>query len=139
MSEVEAALDFRRNSVRALQDETLRSAMRKATDTFIAMRTMGVSTVPIEEWRDRASAIRQDVLDHLTEYLDQFSANATREGAVVHRARDAQTACEIVFDILRDRDVHRVVKSKSMITEEIELNEFLIDCGMHVVETDLGG
>ncbi len=138
MSESRATLNFRKNSVRALQDETLRSAMRKATDTFIAMRTRGISTVPIEEWRDRASAIRQDVLDHLADYLDRFSVNATGEGAVVHRARDAQTAREIVFDILRDRGAHRVVKSKSMVTEEIDLNDFLIDHGLHVVETDLG-
>jgi L-lactate dehydrogenase complex protein LldF len=138
MSDSETTLEFRKNSVRALQDQTLRSAMRKATDMFIAMRAGGVATVPLDEWRDQASAIRQEVLDHLPDYLDRFCVNATREGAVIYRAKDAETARETVLGILKDRGAHRVVKSKSMVTEEIRLNDFLIDRGMHVVETDLG-
>jgi L-lactate dehydrogenase complex protein LldF len=93
---------------------------------------------PVEEWRDAASALRAQVIQELPGYLDEFSANATKAGAVVHRARDAETAREIVFHILHDRRATKIVKAKSMVTEEIHLNQFLEARGMQVIETDLG-
>lgn len=138
MSKTLSPLDFRRNAAQAVKDEPLREAMRIATDMFMTKRAQGLSMVPIELWRDQASAIRLDVLDHLPEYVDRFSSSATRAGAVMHRARDAEAAREIIFHILRDRGAKKIVKAKSMITEEIHLNEYLEDRGFQVVETDLG-
>ncbi len=129
---------FRDNAIAALQDSALRAAMRKATDIFIAMRINAVSDIPVEDWREKASAIRTRVLDNLPAYLDEFSATATRAGAIVYRAKDAQSARETVFHILKDRGVANIVKAKSMVTEEIGLNDYLMSRGMSVVETDLG-
>jgi len=112
--------------------------MRTSTNVFTAKRAEAVASVPIEVWRDRASAIRLNVLDNLPEYLDRFSANATRAGSIVYRAADAQAARDIVLHILKDRGVRKIAKSKSMVTEEIQLNGHLESHGMEVVETDLG-
>jgi len=129
---------FRSNTTTAIRDLKLRRAMQKATDTFTEKRTKGILSVPMEEWRDRASGIRERTLDSLTEFLDQFSENATRAGALVHRASDAQAARDIIYFLLKDRKVRSIVKAKSMVTEEIRLNRHLQDRGLHVVETDLG-
>ncbi len=138
MSETMSPLDFRKNSALAVKNRSLRNAMRTATDVFITKRGQGMADVPIETWRDQASEIRLDVLDHLSEYVERFSFHATQAGAIIHRARDAKAARELIFHILRDRKARKIVKAKSMITEEIHLNEYLEDQDFQVVETDLG-
>ncbi|HMK35881.1 MAG TPA: LutB/LldF family L-lactate oxidation iron-sulfur protein [Desulfomonilaceae bacterium] len=131
-------VNFRENVGRAIRDKSLRDAMRTSTDIFTIKRNEGVSQVPMEEWREEASAVRLQVLDNLQEHVDRFSMQATRAGAVVHRARDAQMARDTIFHLLKDRGAAKIVKAKSMITEEIHLNEHLQARGMDVVETDLG-
>jgi L-lactate dehydrogenase complex protein LldF len=138
MSKIEAAVDFRASSACALTDPTLRGALRHATGVFSQKRADATASVPIEEWRERASAIRMSVLDDLEDHVNRFAANATKAGAVVHRARDAATAREIIGWVLKDRGARKVVKSKSMISEEIHLNDHLIAEGLDVIETDLG-
>jgi L-lactate dehydrogenase complex protein LldF len=91
-----------------------------------------------EALRERAEAIRRHVLDHLDLYLEQFEARATALGARVHWARDAAEHNAIVLGILRERGASRVVKSKSMLTEECGLNAHLEARGIEVVDTDLG-
>ena len=95
----------------------------------------------LDEWeqlREKASQIKRHTITHLDEYLDQFSTNAERNGAIVHWASDAQEFNEIVYDILRSHGVQKMVKSKSMLTEECEMNPYLEQRGIEVVETDLG-
>jgi L-lactate dehydrogenase complex protein LldF len=95
----------------------------------------------VPEWevlREHASAIKQHTLSKLSEYLEQFEANATRLGAVVHWAADADEHNQIVLQILQQHRVRRLVKSKSMLTEECHLNPFLEQHGIEVVDTDLG-
>lgn len=95
----------------------------------------------IPEWeylRETASAIKTHTIANLGDYLEQFEANATRLGAVVHWARDADEHNEIVLGILRDNQTQRIIKSKSMLTEECHLNDFLTENGIDVVDTDLG-
>jgi L-lactate dehydrogenase complex protein LldF len=129
---------FRANAIKALSDATLRAAMRNATETFSAKRSDAVSGVPVEEWRDQASELRLHVLDNLADYVDSFETNATRAGANVHRARDSQEAKDIIAQVLKDRGVQKVVKAKSMVSEEIHLNPYLQSHGAKVVETDFG-
>lgn len=107
-------------------------------DVFITKRTAGVEGVPFEAYRDKASEVRLHVLDNLSDYVDQFSAAATKAGAVVYRAKDAEGARDTVLHVLRDRGVRTVVKAKSMVTEEIHLNSHLQTHGIQVWETDLG-
>ncbi len=95
----------------------------------------------LPEWerlRELAAQIKGHTLANLPDYLEQFEANATALGAVVHWAKDAQEHNEIVHQILKDNQVQRVVKSKSMLTEECHLNPYLESKGMQVVDTDLG-
>jgi len=112
--------------------------MRNATETFTIKRADAVASLPLEEWREEASAMRLHVLDNLSDYVDRFERNAARAGASVHRAKDSRAARETIAFILKDHSVGRVVKSKSMVSEEIHLNNYLQEEGVTVVETDLG-
>src|SRR4029077_13724409 len=91
-----------------------------------------------EELRTLASAIKEHTLTHLDEYLDQFEANATKNGIHVHWARDAAEHNKIVHDILRDRGAASLIKSKSMLTEEGGFRDYMASVGIKVIETDLG-
>src|SRR5262245_29067320 len=91
-----------------------------------------------EELRERAAAIKRHVIANLADLLEQFEANATRLGAVVHWARDAEEHNRIVHGLLEQHAVRRVVKSKSMLTEECGLNPYLEAHGIEVTDTDLG-
>ena len=91
-----------------------------------------------EELRDAADRIKKHTETHLDEYLVQFEQNATRNGVHVHWAEDAREYNEIVYEILSSHNVKKVVKSKSMLTEECHLNEHLQAKGIEAVETDLG-
>jgi len=95
----------------------------------------------LDEWeqlREKASAIKRHTVTHLDEYLEQFATNAEKNGVMVHWAKDAQEFNEIVLTILHDHGVKKMVKSKSMLTEECEMNPYLEAHGIEVVETDLG-
>ena len=91
-----------------------------------------------EELRSLGSQIKAHTLSRLAEYLEEFETRAVAAGAVVHWARDAREHNEIVFSLLRERGVTRLVKSKSMLTEECGMNHHLEARGVEVVDTDLG-
>jgi L-lactate dehydrogenase complex protein LldF len=104
-----------------------------------AKRDKAAAAVP--DWellRDTASRIKENVLSNLSEYLRQFEEAATRNGIMVHWAADAKEHNDIVLGILRKHKVDRMVKSKSMLTEECHLNEYLKENGVEVIDTDLG-
>src|SRR4029079_16735333 len=95
----------------------------------------------LPEWealRSLASAIKEHTLANLARYLEQFEANALRNGAHVHWARDAAEHNQIVLGILNSRRVRTLVKSKSMLTDECEMRPYLEKRGIEVMETDLG-
>ncbi|MEW6348360.1 MAG: LutB/LldF family L-lactate oxidation iron-sulfur protein [Thermodesulfobacteriota bacterium] len=138
MNQHKGSLDFRGNTAQAVQDAALRAALAHFTKVFAGLRTNGFKGIPAEEWREKASQVRIKVLDNLHEYLDQFSKAASKAGAVVHRAVDAQSARDTVAEILNAHKAENVVKSKSMVTEEIHLNAHLEEKGLRVIETDLG-
>lgn len=91
-----------------------------------------------EQLREAASQIKKHTVTHLADYLETFERNATANGAIVHWAKDADEYNSIVMQILRQHNVKKVVKGKSMLTEECHLNDNLIVNGIDVVETDLG-
>ena len=102
-------------------------------------RDRAASAVPDwEALRARASAIKEHALTHLDEYLRQFEANAIENGMQVHWARDADEHNRIVHGILERAGAKRLVKSKSMLTEECGLNPYLEARGIDVVDSDLG-
>ena len=102
-------------------------------------RDRAVAQVP--EWealREAASAVKEHTLSHLADYLERFEAAATANGVVIHWAADADAHNRIVGEILHAAGATRLVKSKSMLTEECGLNPYLEARGVEVVDTDLG-
>ncbi len=95
----------------------------------------------LPEWerlREAASAIKKHTITHLAEYLERFATNAEANGIHVHWAKDAAEFNTIALSILNSHGAKKLVKSKSMLTEECELNPYLERNGIEVVETDLG-
>lgn len=102
-------------------------------------RDNAVHAVP--EWeklRQLAAEVKRHTLANLADYLEQFEREATRRGIQVHWASTAEEHNQIVYDILKQHHVNKVVKSKSMLTEECHLNPFLQERKIEVVDTDLG-
>jgi L-lactate dehydrogenase complex protein LldF len=93
------------------------------------------------EWellRETASQIKNNVLSNLNEYLIQFEQQAQKNGITVHWAIDGEEHNHIVHSLLAKKGVKKIVKSKSMLTEECHLNEYLHEKGIEVIDTDLG-
>ncbi|MCU0356331.1 MAG: lactate utilization protein [Cyclobacteriaceae bacterium] len=91
-----------------------------------------------EQLRETASQIKNHTLAHLHAYLLEFEQQALANGIQVHWAADAEEHNRIVHRIIQEHGVDRIVKSKSMLTEECGLNEYLLQQGIEVVDTDLG-
>src|SRR5690606_8209616 len=101
-------------------------------------RATVMEDIAFERLRGEMKAAKTEAIDNLDHYLDQFIAEAEASGTVVHLARDANEANRIIAGIAQARQVEVVAKSKSMVSEETELNHHLANLGMEVVETDLG-
>ncbi|MDR1790514.1 MAG: iron-sulfur cluster-binding protein [Propionibacteriaceae bacterium] len=131
---------FKVNAKKELANPVLRKNLRFATHTIRAKRRLRVSEVGEEAWqqlRDAAAEIKDRVARHLDTYLLQLEETLTAKGAVVHWARDAAEANQIVVDLVKAKQVQDVVKIKSMVTQEIDLNESLEANGVAAWETDL--
>ncbi|WP_433532278.1 LutB/LldF family L-lactate oxidation iron-sulfur protein [Micromonospora sp. CA-263727] len=123
---------------RALDDSQLRRNLGHATTTIRARSAAVIGELPDwEQLRAAGSAIKTDVLARLPELLEQLEAKVTAAGGVVHWAADAKEANRIVADLVRATGSDRVIKVKSMATQEIGLNEALTEAGIEPVETDL--
>jgi L-lactate dehydrogenase complex protein LldF len=100
-----------------------------------------IAAKQIPEWeqlREAASMIKSNVISNLHEYLLQFEANLKKNGITVHWADSAEEHNQIVYAILKAKEINQLVKSKSMLTEECHLNEYLEVRGIEVVNSDLG-
>ena len=123
---------------RALTDSQLRRNLAKATTTIRAKRAAVISELPDwEELREAGRAIKAHTMANLDSYLERLEAEFTARGGTVHWARDANEANQIVTSLVRATGSTEVVKVKSIVTEEIGLNEALADSGIDAVETDL--
>lgn len=137
-SNLRGALAFPDAARDGLADDTLRANLAHATGTIRAKRAQAVREV--RDWqqlRSAGSALKWQVTDHLPELLEQLEARVTAAGGVVHWARDAEEAGEIVTALALERDAREVLKVKSMATQEIGLNETLAHSGITAIETDL--
>ncbi len=123
----------------ALANPRLQAAVRGATQRMAGGRQTAVAALPeMDALRDHARAIRAHTIAHLDRYLRQFAESVERRGGHVHFAATAEEAVAIVREIAARHDVKTVVKGKSMVSEEIELNAGLERAGVEVIETDLG-
>ena len=117
---------------------------RDAVAASAARRTQGRVDILWQDYEDPdamrrlAGQIKRHTLDHLDEYLRKAEASLQQGGAQVHFASQASSAREIILGILEQHQVRKIVKSKSMATEEIHLNPFLEKNGIECIESDLG-
>jgi len=130
---------FKQNVSVALEDIQLQQALTRAQDGFVGTRATAVARIPeFQQLREQGKQIRNHVLDHLDLYLEGYETAVKKLGGQVHWAEDAEQARQIVRDICQRAEAKLIIKGKSMISEEIALNEALEADGLDVVESDLG-
>lgn len=116
----------------------VRTSVTAATRTFDGNRTAAWSEIHPDAWRDWARDVKSNALTHLDRYLEEAEARLEARGVSVHWAENAAEACDILGRIVVRHRARRVVKAKSMLTEELEVNRHLEGMGVQVRETDLG-
>jgi len=130
---------FKDNSRRALADAQLQKALGNVRSGFIDKRLKAIGDLPeFEELRESGRSIKNHVLANLDLYLEAYEKKVIEAGGKVHWCQTAEDARKTVLDICRRTNARVVTKGKSMITEEIGLNDFLDHHGIEPVETDLG-
>ena len=130
---------FQKRRAKALANTELRQTLRTVTSTILDSRQAGLGRLDqADAWRDHARRIRAHTLARLDFYLDQFVGALEARGGTAYYAATAADAVNYVRELALNRGVKLAVKSKSMVTEEIELNHHLENAGIRVVETDLG-
>jgi len=130
---------FPANARIGLADPILQTALGLARSGFPLRRQQAIERLPeFEELREVGRAIKDHTLAHLDFYLELYERNVTAAGGQVHWARNAAEARAAVLDICRSVDAKIVTKGKSMVAEEIALNDHLEANGITPVETDLG-
>ena len=123
----------------ALLDHELQKALNKARGGFVDKRRDAVEALPeFETLREHAVTAKNHVLSRLDDYLEEFEHNVVANGGQVHWASTPEQGLEIILEICRNADAKCVTKGKSMIGEEMNLNDVLEAQGIEVVETDLG-
>jgi len=124
----------------ALENENLQAALDTNAAKRAAARQIAIQTLD-QDWetlRRQAHASRAATIANLDAILKQFSAKAQENGWFIHRAENARQALKIILEIADHNQAKLVAKSKTMVSEEIELNHALEQAGLRVIETDLG-
>ena len=130
---------FKENARKALADRGLQKALARSGPSFIARRAAAVAGLPeFEQLRDTARDIKNHTLANLDFYLEAYEAKVRESGGIVHWCADAAQARAVVLEICRKAGARTVTKGKSMIGEEIAINDHLEEHGITPVETDLG-
>ena len=139
MTQATVPIDFRTNAQHV--PPKMPASVQKATAKFLGTRAALVEALGNDLWqtlRQASHDVRLHAITHLDHYLEQAEHAVTKAGGHVHWARDAGEANRIVLEIARQHHAKKVVKSKSMATEEIGLNHALEAKGIQAIETDLG-
>lgn len=130
---------FKANAGKAMDDSQLQGALGHVRTNFTSKRATARENLPeFDALRDSARTIKDHTLEHLDAYLELYEQKVIETGGSVHWAGDAQEARGIILDICRKNNARTVTKGKSMISEEIGLNEFLEANDVTPIETDLG-
>lgn len=130
---------FKERVEHGINDSFMRGAVAGAQDGMGIKRQNAADELGNwEEWRSHGEEIRQHVLEYLDYYLEQLSENVAKHGGNVFFAETSEEATEYIKGVVHKKNAKKIVKSKSMVTEEISLNEALEEVGCDVVETDLG-
>ena len=131
--------DFRARARKSLKDDQLRRNFRTAMDSLMTKRAAAFSDADERErLREMGNHIRARALSKLPELLERLEANLTRNGVKVHWAETVEEANNIVLAIAQARRAKQVIKGKSMVSEEMEMNHFLEGHGIESTESDMG-
>ena len=131
--------EFTSAAAATLKNEQVQANLRGLYTGFHQARAAAaLATDNWEEMRDQARAVKNHTLENLDHYLEMVERNVTKTGCKLFFAADDEAACRYVIDVARSRGVRLVIKSKSMVSEEIGLNQRLAQEGIEPVETDLG-
>jgi L-lactate dehydrogenase complex protein LldF len=130
---------FKENAGKALDDQQLQKSLLRVGVNYVLKRRLAAARLPeFEALRDRARDIKDHTLAHLDLYLEAYERKVKEAGGRVHYAVTPTEANKIVVDICKRLKAKVVTKGKSMIAEEIALNDHLVANGIEPVETDLG-
>lgn len=131
--------EFKENSRIALKDVNLQKALSNLKAGFPVKRANAVDRMPeFEDLRNEARDLKNHILENLDVYLEQFESKVVENGGHVHWARTSVDACKTILDICQQVGAKTVTKGKSMVSEEVNLNEYLEKNGVQPIETDLG-
>lgn len=131
-------MQFKARAGEKLADQRLQQNLTKLSTNFVSARAAAVTEIDFPATRAALKERRDRALDNLDVWLEQFEAAATRRGVTVLYAETARDAARLVADIARRHDVRKVIKTKSMVSEEMRLNTVLAEMGVQSIETDLG-
>jgi len=130
---------FKDNAHRAIDDASLQRSLARLEVGFPVKRRLAAERLPeFEDLRDAARDIKNHTLDHLDHYLERFEGQVTANGGHVYWCADADAARQTIVEICRAANARTITKAKSMVGEEIAINEHLEEAGFKPVETDLG-
>ncbi|MFM2477167.1 LutB/LldF family L-lactate oxidation iron-sulfur protein [Celerinatantimonas sp. MCCC 1A17872] len=122
-----------------MNDTFMRKAVANAQTRMFTGRAKAAQALGHwEQWREMGATIRDHVLENLDYYLEQLSDNVEKNGGHVFFAKDAAQAQQYISEVIDAKKARKIVKSKSMVSEEISLNQILEEKGCEVLETDLG-
>ncbi|MCR6106207.1 iron-sulfur cluster-binding protein [Salipaludibacillus agaradhaerens] len=124
---------------KGINDQFMREAVAGAQERLEGRKTVTTEAMGNwEDWRDLSEEIRQHTLENLDYYLEQFAENVAEQGGHVFFAANAEEANNYISQVVKKKQAKKIIKSKSMVTEEIGLNEALEQVGCDVIESDLG-
>lgn len=135
---IDIKAQFKTRVQQAVSDPALADALTRATINLKVKRELSYAELQGARLRDQTRRMKTHVLRHWPELLERFEHNVQMNGGIVHWAEDADAANRILLDLVARNHVRKVVKSKSMATEEIHMNHHLEAAGVQCIETDLG-
>jgi len=130
--------ELKREITEKLQDTVLQGALGRFAEAYPAARALAYANIDCEATRGAISALKSWTVENIRVLADKFTAEAEKRGIHVFRATNGAEANKYIIDLLTAKGLRRVIKSKSMVSEEIDLNSALKQAGFHVQETDLG-
>ncbi len=129
---------FRKKVKQTLADSFLKQTLGRFADDYLVSRQKVLSDDYFQSRQEAIKTIKSQAVDRLDELINSFKTQAEQAGAKVFQAQDSQQVIDYIKDIIKRRNAKLIVKSKSMATEEIQLNQALETRGVEVCETDLG-
>ena len=138
MSQAKSLDEYRKECQESLDNEYLRSALDKFAVAYRTSRDKAFSEIDVDQLISDVAQMKDDTLQRLDEYSEQFKTMAEAAGAVVHYAKDADEANSIINSIAKKTGCRKIIKTKSMTAEETHLVPAMESEGLEVTETDLG-